>query len=114
MLVVADIIARLRAEYGRMRRSDWEAYLTRCGVSVQYRDFGDVPVTGVVRGNTIFLQHGLSKDETERVVFHEFGHFATHEGDIRWWRTRPQGHITAAKFERQAEEFAALFPDWCD
>lgn len=112
--VVEGIVRRLREKHGRMQRSDWESYMRRAGVVVKYRDFGDVPVVGVVRGNTIFLHRGLSKEETVKTACHEFGHFSTHDGDIRWWETRPQGHITAAKMERQARIFSETIieDDW--
>lgn len=69
--VVRDISERLRAEYGHMRRSEWETYLSLCGVTIIYCDFEDVPVLGVIRGNTIFLHRDLSKDEMADTALHE-------------------------------------------
>lgn len=108
MAVVMGIIERLRAEYGHIQHGDWETWMERAGVVIKYRDFRDLPVVGAIRGDTIYLQQGMSKQDTRDAALHEFSHFATHDGDIRWWLTRPQGHITAAKFERQADTFARL------
>lgn len=109
-----DVVERLWTLYGRPKGHDWEAFLAMCGVPVKYRNLPEWSAPGVVVGKTIFLHRELPKAEMARTAFHEVAHILLHDGDVRWWMSRPQGHITVAKFERQAEEFAELFPDWRD
>lgn len=110
--VVRDIVDGLWESYGRPDGNDWEQFLAWCGAKVVVTDLPDASVPGFVHGSTIFLHRHLSIEEIARTAYHEVAHFLIHDGDVRWWRTRPQGHITVAKFERQAEEFARTFPDW--
>lgn len=107
--VVDSAIARIRETFGHYTAAEWERFLTDCGLDVWFDDLPD-STPAFIHDDCVYIQRGLSADATARRAWHEAGHFCLHAGTREWWRSRPQGHITLAKFERQADTFAALFP----
>lgn len=110
--VVADVVRNLWSVYGRPASNEWREVAEAFGLTVRLRDLPAFARPGLVKGRTIYLQFDLPNREMALTAFHEIGHVALHDGDVRWWHSRPQGHITVSRMERQAEEFALLFPDW--
>lgn len=107
--VVDSAIARIRETFGYYSAAEWELFMAECGLDVWLDDL-PASTPAFIHDDCIYIQRGLTEQETARHAWHELGHFWLHAGSREWWRTRPQGHITLAKFERQAETFAALFP----
>lgn len=109
--VIEDVVARLRAEIGPYRREEWRQFLAAIGLAYDF-DYLPERCNAVLCDGEVIFRNGISDDETIDAAYHEGGHHLTVVGDMRWWATRPQGHITVAKFERQANDFARLFPVW--
>ncbi len=109
--IVEDVVTRLRADIGPYRRREWRQFLAAIGLRYDF-DYLPERCNAVLCDGEIIFRNGISEDELIDAAFHEGGHHVTVAGDVRWWRSRPQGELTVARFERQANEFAALFPVW--
>lgn len=109
--MVEDVVSRLRADIGPYRRREWRQFLKAIGLRYTF-DYLPEEYDAILFNGKVIFRNGLSEEEIIDAAFHEGGHHMTVVGDVRWWRSRPQGYITVAKFERQANEFAALFPIW--
>lgn len=109
--VVEDVVARCRTTFGVTPAWEWQRFLVAIGFD-WYED--DLPerVPALLCDDFIVLQRGMTQAEQARQVWHEIGHRELHVGDRDWWYSRPQGHITVAKMERQANEFADTFAVW--
>lgn len=112
-MVAEHAAIRLREFYGVYRASQWDVFLDARALD-QWYDELPAGVPAFLADGCVFIQRGMTADATAARVWHEVGHWALHAGDRDFWRSRPQGDITVAKFERQADEFASLFPVWED
>lgn len=101
---------RIRRQFGTYSAEEWSLFLHDHGMWWAEEEI--MPVRAVVAGNLVLIRGGLTPFERAFVVWHEVGHAMLHPGDAEWWLTRPQGRITVAKIERQANDFAWLFPIW--
>jgi len=110
-IVVEGVVMRARAQYGIVRASSWPAFADHLRLTVYAAPLPE-SFDAIIHGDTILIRHGLTATQSAHAVWHEIGHVMLHAGDWRWWLTRPQGHITVAKYERQADLFAATFPIW--
>lgn len=111
--VVPGVVDRLRAERGLYGVSEWERFLAEHGLYCSFEEM-PVEVPALVAGNAILVQDGLPDDVTALLVWHEAGHIVLHAGNREFWISRPLGRSTIRKMERQAWEFAYLFPDWSE
>ena len=109
--VVEGVVLRARARYGLVRASGWQVFADYLRLKVFIAPL-PAGFDAIIHDDTILIRHGISATEAAYAVWHEIGHSMLHAGDWRWWLTRPQGYITVARFERQADEFAATFPIW--
>lgn len=109
--LIQDAVARYRVAYGICRADDWERFIEVLGIRC-FEDDLPANIPAVIGDNIIIIQRGMTHDSKARRVWHELSHWFLHVGDRDWWMRRPQGHITVARFERQANEFAASFPIW--
>lgn len=110
--VVDDAVARTRRQVGVFFAHEWEAFCAQAGISVLYDLLPD-SLPGISFGDLLILDVRLSAEEREHVAWHELAHHELHVGDCRdWLQLMACGDLCVQKFERQADEFAALFPDW--
>lgn len=109
--IVKDACDRLWGEIGRYHWDEWCEVASTLGLEVVIVNQGPVPPACLI-GRTIYVRGGLCDQMTARLVFHEVGHAVLHAGTPQDWRAMPGGTHVLHKFERQAEEFAALFPVW--
>jgi hypothetical protein len=109
---IAEMKARqARQEYGIFDSADWERFLEVANLDhIIVRLTPTLPA--FVYDDTVVVNETLSRDEACWWVWHEIGHVLLHAGDRNFWSGRPQGDITVAKFEQQADTFAATFPEW--
>jgi len=110
-VVVECVVTRARARYGIVRAASWPEFAQHLRLSVHTAPLPE-SFDAIIRGSTILIRRDLTAEGSAYAVWHEIGHVMLHAGDWRWWETRPQGHITVARFERQADEFARQFPVW--
>jgi len=109
--VVEDIVCRWRAKFGVYGAFEWERFIDDCGLRWRVADL-PASLPALIIGKTIFVRRGLDSLLTAYYVWHEIGHWACHFGSREFWLSRPQGYLTLSKMERQASEFALLFPVW--
>src|SRR5680860_562837 len=109
--VTNGVVERARTQYGVYWFDEWELFAQRLGIRVIR---GNLPLgrAAALLDGKLFIQAGLPFVIECLSAWHEIGHRFVQKGNNYWWSTRPQGHVTVAKFERQATEFAELFPDW--
>lgn len=108
--VVDGVVRRIRRKHGICVADDWEEFVTRRGMKVTRET---LPIDGMrafTVDNLIVLNTNQGFWDEAHAGLEEYGHRQMHAGDRDWWRSRPQGDITVAKFERQAREFASRFP----
>lgn len=111
MWVAQQRAQELRKTFGLFRSDEWLRFAHRLGMRVCLADLPD-GFPGFTNGDTIYVCRSLNWTSRASVVWHEIGHVVMHAGDADWWRSRPQGEITVSKMERQAWEFAFLYPVW--
>lgn len=111
--VVADLASRWRDKIGQYHAFEWERCLADLGLTYRIVDL-PASLPALIVNRTILVRRGMSSVATAFWVWHEVGHWVCHVGNREFWRTRPQGHLTLSKMERQATEFAIRFPDWDD
>lgn len=109
--VVDGIIARVRQENRIYAASEWDRFCEDHGLTVLFTDL-PASLPAFFLGKAIVIQHGLSRQRTARLVWHEIGHWMCHAGSREFWRARPLGYLILSKMERQANEFAQQFPEW--
>ncbi|HCG30763.1 MAG TPA: hypothetical protein DEU95_13865 [Chloroflexi bacterium] len=110
-MVVHDVVVRWRQRTGVLHSAEWDAMLDALGMDVERCDLGDSILAAVVN-DCVYLDERLHGCLAAWCVWHEIGHVLLHAGGPLWWASRPQGWLTVARFERQADEFARLFPIW--
>lgn len=106
--VVEDVVQRLREVRGVYAECDWERFLHDAGLAIWFCDL-PVEVPAFLHDGCVYVQRGLTRAATAALVAHECGHAVMHAGGREFWMSRPQGYLTIARFERQANEFAATF-----
>lgn len=109
--IANDRAQRAREEFGAFHAHDWRSFLIVIDIDLIETDL-PASLPAFVYNDTIVIRRGLHPLLAAWWAWHEVGHLMLHAGDRRFWRARPQGEITLAKFERQADEFAATFPIW--
>lgn len=107
----SDAIARAHAMLGHPDATDWERFVDYLGLVVCREDLPR-SVPAMIVGDTIVIARWLRDTTAAESVWHEIGHWWLHDGEVEWWLSRPQGYLTVSRFERQARDFARLFPDW--
>lgn len=107
--IVDDVVKRVRADIGPYHRREWRQFLSAIGLRYDF-DYLPERCNAILYDGEVIFRHGLTEDELCFAAFHEGGHHMTIAGDMRWWRSRPQGRTTVTKFERYADDFAMLFP----
>lgn len=111
-LVVRDVVDRLRVELGTFYGHQWREFLDASGLRWFERDLPET-VGAVIVEDTVILNRNRPAETVAECAFHEAGHYWLHAGNMEtFWRCCPQGDITVARWERQADEFALLFPVW--
>lgn len=110
-IVVDDVVSRIRQLTGPVYAHDWEWFLDLMELDVWRCDL-PAEVPAFLHDDCIYIARGLDRASAAPWIWHEIGHAVLHAGGPGWWRTRPQGWITVARFERQADEFARRFPIW--
>ncbi len=105
------VARRIRREFGVYRAEQWPLFLHDHGMLYLETDEA-IPIECYRWRNVIVIAAGIPRWRRAYLVWHELSHGLIHAGDQDWWITRPQGNITVAKFERQADVFAALYPIW--
>lgn len=110
-MVVHDVVVRWRRRTGLLLAGEWALMLDALELDVERCDLGGRIFAAVV-DDCVYLDERLTGPFAAWCAWHEIGHVVLHVGGPMWWRSRPQGHITLAKYERQADEFARLFPVW--
>jgi len=111
--IATEAAKRLRQHYGTYNATQWESFLEARNLD-QWFDELPVGINAFLADDCVYIQRGMTTIDTARRVWHEVGHWALHAGEYTFWLSRPQGYLTVAKFERQANEFAASFPVWED
>lgn len=112
-LVVTDVVWRIRQRTGWVHAHEWDAFLETLGVDVFRWDLPET-IPAFFHGDCIYIAQRIDPLAAQRYIWHEIGHAVLHAGGPAWWIARPQGYLTVARFERQADEFARLFPVWDD
>lgn len=110
-MVVNDVVSRIRQRRGWYYAHEWERFADHLGVTVWRCDL-PLTVPAFLHGDCMYLSRYIEPQYVALVAWHELAHHVLHAGGPCWWLTRPQGYITVARFERQADEFAATFPIW--
>ncbi len=105
--IAAELARSTYRHLGIFLGSEWR----ECGERLGLR-FEIVPLRAGIRatrvGWVIFLSDGMSPRETAWLAWHEIAHVLLHPCNI----LSPVGRPLQGKCERQANEFAALFPHW--
>lgn len=109
--ITQDAAVRARSEIGIYGVTQWAECAEDLGLRIEYAaiPFG---IESFILGRLIVLNEGMTPFQEAAAVWHEIAHWMFHRSNVNWWASRPQGDITVAKFERQACEFASMFPDW--
>lgn len=115
--VVMDVVERLRERFGVIHADQWREFLEACGLTLYMLDLPP-SIEAVVVDTAIILNTALDPRRRSELAFHEVAHYWLHAGNLEtFWRhalSGAQGELTVAKFERQANDFARLFPVWDD
>ena len=107
--IIEDRIAALHAEGRRYGRCEWERFCGDAGITVYYHELPP-HLPAFIAGSALVLRAGMSPLATAFWAWHEIAHRLLHAGGREFWLSRPMGRYIVAKQERQANEFAALFP----
>lgn len=109
--VARDIADNLRREGRSYRWDEWPRFVAERGFHVIAVDLPEwLPAYRL--DTTIVVARRLPTRLRARWVWHEIGHCLMHPGNFQFWDGLPWGHHVLAKQERQANEFASLFPVW--
>lgn len=109
--VALEVARRLRRSLGAYRGDEWEACAEELGIRCRRVDLPiDQPAMLIDR--TLFLHSRLPAPEAAWWAWHELAHHVMHPGNVQFWDALAWGHLVVSKQERQAWEFAVLFPLW--
>ena len=106
-----DVVATWRRFLGVYDALDWPRFLADCGMRYVFASLPEW-APAVLAGRTIVIRSGEDRIFEAFWVWHEAGHHALHVGDGQFWGSRPCGLMILRKMERQATEFALMYPDW--
>lgn len=109
--IVRDAVVRYREEIGTFRGHEWRRCAERVGLEVVVIDLGPLTPAAIVHG-TLFISSKLPPRLRALWAYHEIGHHLLHVGNYRFWQSLPGGESLTKKYERQAWQFAFLFPRW--
>lgn len=114
--IVHDAVNRLRCEVGTYRWDQWKECADTVGVRIITLDADIAAWLGcdpaALVGRIVLVKDERDPVRIARNVWHEIGHRLLHAGGSDAWLCKPNGEILVRKFERQAREFADLFPIW--
>ena len=109
--VVEGFSRDLAGKLGTYRANDWSRFLEDCGLLHIYADL-PASLPAFFLGRAIVLRRDMDPERTAWWAWHEALHALLHVGNREEWRRLVCGDLILSKFERQADEFAEVFPDW--
>lgn len=105
--VARDRAARFREDHPDGPIEDWKEFATDLGMHLVWMDLNQER-RAVRMGKLIILQTGMGERAEQEAVRHEISHYLLHSCNMSWWKGKPCGHLILSKYERQANELAAL------
>lgn len=112
-MIVDDIVWRIRQLTGPVYAHEWEWFIDLMELEMWRCDLPE-HAPAFLHNDCIYIGRGIDPFVSAPYIWHEIGHAILHAGGPLWWAKRPQGRLTVARFERQADDFARLFPVWDD
>lgn len=110
--VPRDRMVRLRERYGVYHQRHWRVFAGSIGLQV-YTVCHPISMAAVLLDGALLVRVGIPSQLTALYAWHELGHAVLHTGNREYWRTQfIGGNYLLRRFERQAWEFALLFPIW--
>ena len=92
--------------------TDWKQFARSLGLVVEHLPLPQ-GIPAVLAGQSLLLvSNMLSASLVTLAAWHEIGHLALHAGDMESWSALPGGSALLARFEREAWQFALVFPSW--
>lgn len=109
--IVEAIVDRLHRCVGRWPADNWRGFIDRYDLDCVYADLPQSLPAISIDGVIVIGRH-LPPNEAAWWAWHEVAHHVLHCGGREDWRRMVCGDLILTKFERQADDFALLFPDW--
>lgn len=110
--IASGVVERWHAQYGTVPALEWAPFLSRLGLRWEFAQLPQSLPAALANDELVVVRCGLPESTAALLIWHEVGHFALHAGGATFWSSRSGGSALIRRFERQAWEFALLFPVW--